>query len=60
MGWRLLPKNPETGDKPKFDWVSAVEMDAVKTWLYLSMGFALCAGILSYTRTIGHKKELHM
>lgn len=36
------------------------EMAAVKTCLYLAAGFAACAGFFSYTRTLGHKKELHM
>lgn len=38
----------------------AVEIMAVKVCLYIAAGFALCAGIFSYTRTLGHKKELHM
>ncbi len=36
------------------------ELAAVTVCLYISVGFALCAGIFSYTRTLGHKKELHM
>lgn len=36
------------------------EMSALRLCLYMSVGFALCAGIFSYTRTLGHKKELHM
>ena len=36
------------------------EMSALRLCLYISVGFALCAGIFSYTRTLGHKKELHM
>lgn len=38
----------------------AGDLSAVKICLTLSIGFALCAGIFSYTRTLGHKKELHM
>ncbi len=38
----------------------ATEMNAVKVCLYLSMAFALCAGIFSYTRTLGHRQDLHM
>lgn len=38
----------------------AVEMNAVRLCLWISIGFAMCAGIFSYTRTLGHKKELHM
>lgn len=38
----------------------ASELTALKLCLYMSVGFALFAGIFSYTRTIGHKKELHM
>ena len=38
----------------------AVELNAVRICLYVSVAFALCAGIFSYTRTLGHKKELHM
>ncbi len=33
-------------------------LHAVRICLTLSIIFALCAGIFSYTRTIGHKKEL--
>ena len=36
------------------------EMSALRLCLYMSVGFALCACIFSYTRTLGHKKELHM
>ena len=36
------------------------EMSALRLCLYMSVGFALCAGIFSYTRTLGHKKELHL
>lgn len=38
----------------------AVELNAVRICLYLSVAFALTAGVFSYTRTLGHKKELHM
>lgn len=38
----------------------AVELTSVRICLYISIGFAICAGIFSYTRTIGHKKDLHM
>ena len=38
----------------------AVESDAVSVCLVASIIFAACAGVLSYTRTIGHKKELHL
>ena len=38
----------------------AAELSAVRICLYLSVAFALCAGIFSYTRTLGHKKELHI
>lgn len=38
----------------------ASELTALKLCLYMSVGFALFAGIFSYTRTLGHKKELHM
>ena len=38
----------------------AIELNAVHTCLYVSIGFALCAGFFSYTRTLGHKSELHM
>lgn len=40
--------------------LSAGGMTAVIVTLYISAGFALCAGIFSYTRTIGHKSELHI
>ncbi|MDE6096733.1 MAG: MFS transporter [Muribaculaceae bacterium] len=33
---------------------------AVYVCLYMAAGFAMCAGVLSYVRTIGHKKELHL
>lgn len=38
----------------------SVEITAVRICLYTSIGFALIAGVFSYTRTLGHKKELHM
>lgn len=38
----------------------AVEMNAVRVCLFISIGFACCAGIFSYTRTLGHKKELYL
>ena len=38
----------------------AAEIDAVSICMYISVGFALCAGIFSYVRTLGHKSELHM
>ncbi len=38
----------------------ATELTAVRVCLYISMGFALFAGIFSYTRTLGHRSELHM
>ena len=38
----------------------AAEIDAVSICMYISVGFALCAGIFSYVRTLGHKGELHM
>ncbi len=38
----------------------AVETNAVRICLYISICFAACASIFSYTRTLGHKKELHM
>ncbi|MDE6369948.1 MAG: MFS transporter, partial [Duncaniella sp.] len=38
----------------------ASDLDAVIVCLIVSVVFALCAGIFSYTRTLGHKSELHM
>ncbi|MBD5356790.1 MAG: MFS transporter [Bacteroides sp.] len=38
----------------------AGDMGAVRLCLTLSIIFALCAGIFSYTRTLGHKKDLHL
>ena len=35
-------------------------LKAVDYCLILSIGFALVAGIFSYTRTLGHKSDLHM
>lgn len=40
--------------------VAPTNLRAVTICLTVSIGFALCAGIFSYTRTLGHKKELHM
>ncbi|MDE6277392.1 MAG: MFS transporter [Muribaculaceae bacterium] len=40
--------------------ILAGEAHAIRLCLYLAMGFAACAGIFSYTRTLGHKKELHI
>ncbi|MDE6310595.1 MAG: MFS transporter [Muribaculaceae bacterium] len=36
------------------------ENGAVAVCMYAAIAFALCAGVFSYTRTIGHKKELHL
>lgn len=36
------------------------ETGAIRLCLLIAIGFACCAGIFSYTRTLGHKKELHM
>lgn len=38
----------------------ASEFAAVSTCLYISVAFATFAGIFSYTRTLGHKSELHI
>lgn len=38
----------------------AIELNAIRICLYAAIGFALCAGFFSYTRTLGHKSELHM
>ncbi|MDE6535669.1 MAG: MFS transporter [Muribaculaceae bacterium] len=38
----------------------AIEMNAVRVCLYIGIAFALCAGIFSYTRTLGHRKDLHL
>ena len=38
----------------------ASNFKAVGICLTISVCFALCAGIFSYVRTLGHKKELHM
>lgn len=40
--------------------IIANELNAVHFCLYFSIGFALCAGVFSYTRTLGHKSELHL
>lgn len=40
--------------------LNATTATAVWICLTISMIFALCAGIFSYTRTLGHKKELHI
>ncbi len=36
------------------------ETGGVGVCMYVAIAFALCAGVFSYTRTIGHKKELHL
>lgn len=38
----------------------ASELTAIRVCLYVSVAFAACAGIFSYIRTIGHKRDLHM
>lgn len=38
----------------------AANFSAVRICLTISVSFALCAGIFSYVRTLGHKRELHM
>lgn len=38
----------------------ANDYNAVWLCLIISVSFALCAGIFSYIRTLGHKRELHM
>ncbi|MDE6300262.1 MAG: MFS transporter [Muribaculaceae bacterium] len=40
--------------------IVASDFKAVESCLVISAIFALFAGIFSYTRTLGHKKELHM
>lgn len=40
--------------------LAAVELTAIRICLYVAAAFALCAGFFSYTRTLGHKSELHM
>lgn len=40
--------------------LAASNLNAVKICLSVSIVFAICAGVFSYVRTIGHKKELHM
>ena len=40
--------------------LAANNLAAVEVCLTLSIVFASCAGIFSYVRTLGHKKELHM
>lgn len=40
--------------------LTATNFEAVSTCLTISVCFALCAGIFSYVRTLGHKKDLHM
>ena len=40
--------------------LSATNFSAVKICLAISVIFALFAGIFSYTRTLGHKNELHI
>ena len=40
--------------------LTANNISAVHVCLTISVAFALCAGIFSYTRTLGHKKELHI
>lgn len=40
--------------------LATVELTAIRICLYVAAAFALCAGFFSYTRTLGHKSELHM
>ncbi len=40
--------------------IIAVELNAVRICLIVSITFAAIAGTLSYVRTLGHKTELHM
>ena len=40
--------------------LAASEVSAVRLCLIIAAAFSACAGILSYTRTLGHKSELHM
>lgn len=40
--------------------LAATNLGAVRVCLTISIAFALVAGIFSYTRTLGHKTELHM
>lgn len=42
-----------------FVWV-ANDISAVKVCLYAALLFAFVAGTMSYVRTVGHKKELHL
>ena len=38
----------------------AKETTSITVCLHIAIALALCAGIFSYTRTIGHRSELHM
>lgn len=40
--------------------LAATNLSAVRVCLAISIAFALGAGIFSYTRTLGHKTELHL
>lgn len=40
--------------------LAATNLSAVRVCLIISIAFALGAGIFSYTRTLGHKTDLHM
>ena len=40
--------------------LAASEVSAVRLCLIIAAAFSACAGILSYTRTLGHNSELHM
>lgn len=74
--WKLLPQNPPVDHKPRFDWQSAVENMIVFGLIFFALGnfsrkgdlllsgilliIGIVVGIFSYTRTLGHKSELHM
>ena len=38
----------------------ASQLGAIHVCLYVAVVFAACAGFFSYTRTLGHKADLHM
>lgn len=40
--------------------VVAIEATAIRTCLWIGITFAFFAGMFSYTRTLGHKKDLHL
>ncbi|MDE6694118.1 MAG: MFS transporter, partial [Muribaculaceae bacterium] len=74
IGWKLLPQNPHVDDKPRFDWISAIENMLVFGLIFYALGnfsrkgdlvlsgvllaFGLIIGAFYLRRQFGHAQPL--